>query len=140
MTDIPSLLLLADVVLAVHVALVAFVVGGLVLVVAGNLADWRWVNDLGFRLAHALAIAVVVAEAWLGLPCPLTTLELALRSRAGAASYGGGFIEHWLQWLLYYDAPAWVFVVLYSVFGLLVSATWWYFPPTSRRHATARGT
>jgi hypothetical protein len=123
------LLLLADAVLALHVALVVFVVGGLVVVVAGNLAGWRWVNRPIFRLAHAAAIAVVVAEAWFGLACPLTTLEMGLRQRAGASTYGGGFIEHWLQWLLYYDAPAWVFVTLYTVFGLLVAATWWYFPP-----------
>ena len=136
--DGASLLWLANAVLVLHLALVAFVVGGPVLVVVGNLVHWRWVNDLGFRLAHAAAIAAVVAEAWLGLTCPLTTLEMWLRSRAGAATYGGGFVEHWLQRLLYYDAPAWVFVVIYSVFGVIVAATWWYFPPTSRRHAAAR--
>jgi len=133
-----QLRLLADAVLALHVALVLFVVGGLLLVIVGNLRRWRWVNRLGFRLAHLLAIAVVVAEAWLAIPCPLTTLEMALRSQAGAPTYGGGFIEHWLQWLLYYDAPAWVFVTLYSVFGLIVAATWWYFPPTPKRHAATR--
>ena len=129
MPDGPSLwLLLANAVLALHLALVVFVVGGLVLIVAGNLAGWRWVNGPLLRLAHAAAIATVVAEAWLGLTCPLTTLEMWLRQRAGAPTYGGGFVEHWLQWLLYYDAPAWVFVTLYTFFGLLVAATWWYFP------------
>jgi hypothetical protein len=135
-----SLLWLANAVLVLHLALVVFVVGGLVLVVAGNLAHWRWVNGLAFRLAHAAAIAAVVTEAWLGLTCPLTTLEMWLRSQAGTATYGGGFVEHWLQWLLYYDAPAWTFTIIYSVFGLIVAATWWYFPPTSRRHAAARET
>ena len=120
---------LADAVLALHLALVVFVVGGLVLTVAGNLAGWRWVNRPALRLLHAAAIATVVAEAWFGLTCPLTTLEMWLRRRAGAETYGGGFVEHWLQWLLYYDAPAWVFVTLYTFFGLLVAATWWYFPP-----------
>jgi len=130
MSDGPMpFLFLADAVLALHLAVVVFVVGGLVLVVAGNLAGWRWVNRPGFRLAHAAAIAVVVAEAWFGLACPLTTLEMGLRERAGAPAYNGGFVEHWLQWLLYYDAPAWVFVTLYTVCGLLVAATWWYFPP-----------
>jgi polyferredoxin len=76
---------------------------------------------------------VVVAEAWLGLVCPLTTLEMWLRSHAGARTYGGGFIEHWLQQLLYYDAPPWAFVLGYSLFGALVVATWWYFPPSSKR-------
>jgi hypothetical protein len=130
------LLLLANAVLALHLALVVFVVGGLVLVVAGNLAGWSWVNRPGFRLAHAAAIATVVAEVWFGLACPLTTLEMWLRQRAGAPTYGGGFVEHWLQWLLYYDAPAWVFVTLYTFFGLLVAATWWYFPPAWHSNPT----
>ena len=127
--------LLADAVLVLHVAIVSFVVGGLLLVIAGNLGHWRWVNNLWFRLAHLAAISVVVAEAWLGLACPLTTLEMWLRAQAGASTYGGGFIEHWLQKVLYYDAPSWVFALLYSVFGLLVVATWWYFPPTSKRRS-----
>ncbi len=125
---------LADLVLVLHVAVVVFVVGGLVLVVAGNLRQWRWVNALGFRLAHLGAIVFVVAGTWLGLVCPLTTLELWLRAKAGAATYGGSFIEHWLQRLLYYDAPTWVFTLVYSLFGLLVVATWVYFPPRLERH------
>lgn len=125
--------LLADTVLALHVAIVVFVVGGLVLVVAGNLRRWRWVNQLWFRVAHLAAIAVVVAESWFGMVCPLTTWEMWLRAKAGASTYGGSFIEYWLQRLLYYDAPGWVFALGYSLFGLIVAATWWYFPPVSRR-------
>jgi polyferredoxin len=119
----------ADAVLTLHVGVVLFVIGGLVLVLVGNWRGWHWVNRWGFRLAHLLAIGVVVAESWLGIVCPLTTLESWLRAKAGAGSYGGGFIEHWLQRLLYYDAPAWVFVTGYSLFGLGVLASWWYYPP-----------
>lgn len=125
--------LLADSVLALHLAIVVFVIGGLLLVVAGNLRGWRWVNHLWFRVAHLAAIAVVVAESWFGMVCPLTTLELWLRAQAGAATYGGGFIEYWFQRLLYYDAPGWVFTLVYTAFGLLVAATWWYYPPGPRR-------
>ena len=124
--------LLADVVLTLHFAVVAFVVGGLVLVIIGNLRNWRWVNRLWFRLAHLGAIMVVVAEAWLGVVCPLTTLEMGLRANARAETYRGSFIEHWVQQLLYYDAPAWVFVFAYSIFGLLVVVTWLIFPPITK--------
>ncbi|GGY70028.1 DUF2784 domain-containing protein [Marinobacter zhanjiangensis] len=123
---------LADGVLALHMAVVVFVVLGLVLVLAGNGLGWHWVNHLWFRLAHLAAIFVVVAQAWLGVICPLTTLEMWLRRRAGQSGYEGSFIEHWLQQVLYYDAPAWVFIALYTGFGLLVLASWWWFPP--RRH------
>ncbi|MFZ2651927.1 MAG: DUF2784 domain-containing protein [Burkholderiaceae bacterium] len=129
--DLPYLVL-ADSVLALHVAVVAFVVGGLILVLAGNWLRWPWVNAWWFRLAHLAAIAVVVAEAWLGIVCPLTTLEMWLRAQASAATYSTSFIEFWLQRLLYYDAPAWVFVLAYSLFGLLVVLTWWIYPPRSR--------
>jgi hypothetical protein len=119
----------ADMVLVVHVAVVVFVVSGLVLVVIGNLRHWQWVNSAALRVAHLLAIAVVVAEAWLGIDCPLTTLEASLRSAAGASVQRRGFVEHWLHQLLYFDAPAWLFVLLYSVFGGLVVAAWRAFPP-----------
>jgi len=125
----PPYQLLADVVLAVHVAVVAFVVGGLVVVIAGNLLRWRWVNGLWFRIAHLGAIAFVVAETWLGMVCPLTSLEVWLRANAWQGGYTGGFIEHWLQRLLYYDAPPWVFTTVYSLFGLAVVVTWWCYPP-----------
>lgn len=125
----------ADLVLVLHFGVVAFVVGGLVLIWIGNGLGPRSleqrVNRRGFRLAHGLAIGVVVAESWLGIACPLTTFELALRARAGMAvpEAGEGFIASWLSRLLYFDAPAWVFTLGYSVFGLLVVATWWWFPP-----------
>jgi hypothetical protein len=126
--------IMADSVLALHVGVVAFVVGGLVLIVAGNLRGWQWVNYLWFRLAHLGAIATVVAEVWLGVTCPLTSLEMWLREKAQATTYRGSFIEHWLHGLLFYDAPSWVFVLGYSLFGLMVLTAWLYFPPKFRSH------
>lgn len=123
----------ADAVLTLHVAIVLFVIGGLVIVVAGNIFRWSWVNALWFRLLHLATIAFVVGESWLDITCPLTTLEMWLRERAGATIYRGSFIEYWLQRLLYYDAPPWVFIAAYTAFGLLVLASWWYFPPRTHR-------
>ena len=124
---------LADAILALHFAVVMFVVGGLLLIVVGNLGGWRWVNALWFRLLHLAAIAIVVAEVWLGIACPLTTLEMWLRAQAGAGAatgYSESFVGHWLQRLLFYSAPPWVFVLAYTVFGALVVAVWFRFPPT----------
>jgi len=126
---------LADLVLVLHFGVVAFVVGGLVLIWVGNTLDLRGlrrcVNGLFFRLGHLLAISVVVAESWLGIGCPMTSLEQALRVRAGLPVDGVDeeFLAGWLSRLLYYDAPAWIFTLAYSLFGLLVVATWWRFPP-----------
>ncbi len=124
--------LLADVVLSVHVAIVLFVIGGLVLVVLGNRWHWRWVNALWFRLLHLAAIVVVASQAWLGMVCPLTKLEMWLRAKAQLTTYGGSFIEHWLQRLLYFEAPHWVFTLAYTVFGLVTALVWWRYPPELR--------
>lgn len=131
--------LLADAVLLVHFAIVLFVVGGLVFVIVGNLRHWPWVNGLWFRVAHLAAIGIVVAQAWLGKLCPLTILESWLRGQAGEASYSASFIEHWVQRALYFEAPPWLFALVYTAFGLLVLAAWWYFPPrrNTRHHGTS---
>lgn len=120
---------LANLVLLLHLAVVVFVVGGLVATVVGNFLAWPWVNTYRFRLLHVAAIAVVVLQAWLGQTCPLTTFESWLRLQAGTAGYSKGFIEHWVHQLLFYEAPGWVFTLAYSAFALLVLATWWRFPP-----------
>jgi multisubunit Na+/H+ antiporter MnhB subunit len=117
-------LLAADALLLLHVLFVAFVIVGLVMILLGGAFGWRWVRQPLFRWLHLVAIAVVVGQAWLGLVCPLTSWEMALRGRAGEAVYAGGFIAHWLEQLLYYRAPDWVFVLVYSLFGLLVLISW----------------
>lgn len=125
-------LLLADIVLTLHAAVVLFIVGGLVLIFLGNRLGWRWVNGWWFRVAHLAAIGIVVAQAWLGLDCPLTTLEVWLRSPGEMGGLLEGFIAYWLGRLLYYRLPAWVFVLAYSLFGALVMLAWWRYPPARR--------
>jgi polyferredoxin len=121
----PSLYLLAaDVLLSLHILFVAFVVLGLLAVFAGAALSWAWVRNPLFRLAHLLAIFIVAVQAWFGIVCPLTTFEMALRARAGDVVYGGTFISHWLQELLYYAAPDWVFKAAYTAFALLVVISW----------------
>ena len=120
-----SYLIIADALLITHVLFVVFVVGGLLVIIAGGLLSWPWVRNPWFRLVHLLCIAVVVVQSWAGIICPLTTLEMAVRARANSATYGGAFISHWLNKLLYYQLPEWVFVVVYSIFGALVLFTWY---------------
>ena len=126
-------LLAADAVLVLHVLFVVFVVVGLLLIMTGRLLSWSWVSNWWFRVSHLVAIGVVVLQSWLGVICPLTRLEMALREKAGDATYAGGFVSHWLETILYYRAPAWVFAVCYSAFGLLVLLSWYWVPPRRRR-------
>ena len=126
--------LAADALLVVHTLFVLFVILGLVLVIVGGWRGWAWVRNPWFRLAHLGAIAVVVLQSWVGAICPLTSWENALRARAGEGAYSGSFIAHWLQSLLYYQAPPWVFVLCYSTFGALVVVCWFRVPPRPWRH------
>jgi len=128
------LLALADLVLLVHFAIVLFVIGGLLLIFVGNLRQWLWVNHFWFRCLHLVAIGVIVLQAWLGQYCALTVLESWLRRQAGADTYSRSFIEHWVQELLYYQAPFWVFALAYTVFGLLVAFAWRAYPPQRKGH------
>jgi len=119
----------ADLVLFTHVLFVAFVVFGLLLILTGKARAWAWVRNPWFRLAHLAAIGVVVVQSWFGAVCPLTILEMALRRRAGDATYPGSFMAHWLETILYYRAPTWVFAVCYTIFGGLVLASWYWVRP-----------
>jgi len=131
---------LADAVLLVHFGVVVFVMGGLLAIALGNCRGWRWVNGWPFRLVHAGAIGIVVVQAWLGQHCPLTVLEVWLREQAGAASgYQVGFLQHWVQRLIYFDAPLVLFAVLYTAFAALVAAAWWRYPPRSWRKRREEG-
>ena len=82
---------LADVVLVAHLAFVVFVVLGGLLVVR-----WPWMAFL--HIPAALWGVLIEYSGWI---CPLTPLENSLRRSGGEAGYSGGFIEHYIQPLLY---------------------------------------
>jgi Protein of Unknown function (DUF2784) len=116
---------LADAVLLVHAAFVLFVVGGLVATWIGVALGRPFARNAWFRGLHLAAIAFVVLESVLGMMCPLTLWEDALRGQAR----GAGFIERWVHAVLFWSWPPWVFTAIYVAFGLAVAATWWRFPP-----------
>lgn len=119
----------ADIILVIHALFVGFVVFGLILIIAGGPFGWSWVRNRRFRILHLAAIGIVVLQSWLSVICPLTLWEMGLREKAGDATYPGSFIAHWLETLLYYRAPEWVFMLIYTLFGLLVAASWFWVRP-----------
>lgn len=82
---------LADVVLVIHFAFVAFVL-------VGGLAALRWPRVAWVHIPVAIYGALVE---FIGFICPLTPLEVSLRQRGGEAGYQGGFIEHYITAALY---------------------------------------
>ena len=83
--------ILADAVLLIHAAFVAWVVFGV-------LAVWRWPRLAALHLP-ALAWAIWIEAS--GRVCPLTPLEVSLRREAGESGYTGGFIDHYVGGILY---------------------------------------
>ena len=125
--------LTADVVVIVHLAFVAFVVLGQVAILLGIVRGWDWVRGQTFRLLHLLAIGLVVVQAVLGTTCPLTVWEKQLRTLGGQATYTGDFLARWAHDLLFFDAPPWVFTLIYCLFGLVVLVTYLIAPPVRAR-------
>jgi hypothetical protein len=119
----------ADALLALHFAIVVFIVGGLLLTWAGAWLGWRWVRNPWFRYAHLGAIVFVALEALIGMMCPLTLWEDALRGGARPDS----FVGRWVQRLLYYRAPEWVFTTLYVAWAAATVLTLRLVPPRARR-------
>ncbi|CAN5687731.1 MAG: DUF2784 domain-containing protein [Luteimonas sp.] len=121
--------LLADALLVLHVGIVALVVFGTLLILAGGWRGWSWVRNRAFRIAHLGLMVFIALQAWLGRLCPLTVWEQTLRNRAGQATYSESFMQHWLSRLIFFDAPWWVFVAAYTAFATLVVGCWWWVRP-----------
>jgi len=121
--------LLADFVVAVHSAYVAFVVVGQVLILVGLWRSWRWVRNWWFRVLHLVAISIVALEAVFNVACPLTTWEQRLRQLAGDEVSRGTFVGDLLHNLIFVDAPPWAFTAGYVAFAAVVLATFVLAPP-----------
>jgi polyferredoxin len=120
--------LLADALLAAHFLIAAFIVAGLILVWLGAALGWQWTRNPWFRYLHLGAIAFVAAEAVAGIACPLTVWEDLLRGGVRPES----FVGRWVQRLLYYQAPEWVFTVAYVLWTAATLLTLWLVPPRRR--------
>ena len=121
--------LLADAILVLHFAYVAFVVGGMAVILAGVALRRPWARNFWFRAVHLAAIALVVAESLCGVLCPLTDWEDRLREAGGAPSEPGWFVGRWLNNLLFVDASPAVLSVCYVLFGLAVLLAFVLAPP-----------
>src|SRR4051794_28695054 len=110
-------LLLSRLILVFHFAFVLSVILLVPLILIGAWRGWKWIRNPAIRIAHLSMIGIVALEALLGVFCPLTVWEKALRLRAGEEAYEGSFIGYWVSSLLYYDFEPWVFTVVYCFWG-----------------------
>ena len=119
---------MADALLVVHFLIAGFIVTGLLLTWIGFVFEWRWIRNPWFRYLHLAAIAFVALEALVGVACPLTVWEDALRG----GSHPDGFVIRWVRRLLFYEAPSWVFTSAYVAWTAATLVTLRLVPPRKR--------
>ena len=102
---------LAVITAALHLAFVAYVV-------LGGFLAWRWRKAL---VPHALAVAWGVVAVTFSPSCPLTVLEDYYRRRGGETGLTRGFINTYIQGVLY---PAQYMELVRSLAALVVAVSW----------------
>lgn len=82
---------LADAVVVFHLAFIAFAF-------AGGLLVLRWRRVMALHLPAVVWATLVELMHW---RCPLTPLENFFRLRGGEAGYAEGFVEHYIEPIVY---------------------------------------
>lgn len=124
---------LATSILVFHLGVIAFNVFGLVAVPVGAWLGWAWVRGFWWRLAHLAILAVVALQALLDRICFLTIWQSDLLREAGESAVSRPLIARWIDRMIYWPLPLWVFVVFYILVWLYALALWWLVPPQRRR-------
>ncbi len=112
-------MILADAILAVHFVIIGFNVAGLVVIPLGGILGWRVVRIAWLRLLHLALLAIVAGQALAGRACILTIWQNEL---SGGNPAPEPMIMRWVDHLIYWNLPIYVFAVLYSVVFLYVVA------------------
>src|SRR5258706_7296390 len=101
----------ASTVLALHLAVIASNIAGLVAIPLGAALHWRWVRVRWWRALHVASWAVVAVQALLGRACFLTLWQ----DRLTGAGRQPPLIERWVNGLIYWPLPGRVFGAAYVV-------------------------
>ena len=110
---------LAAAILALHLVIIAFNVAFLIVTPIGAWQGWRIVRITWLRLLHLALMAIVAGQALAGRACILTIWQSDL---AGRSATPPPFIMHFVDSLIYWNFPMWVFTALYVAVFLYVVA------------------
>jgi hypothetical protein len=102
---------LAGLILAVHFAVIAFNLFGLIAIPLGAWRGWSWVRAPLWRWAHIGSLALVALQALAGRACFLTIWQDAL----GGRGEGEPMIMRFVNSLIFWPLPGWVFTAVYVV-------------------------
>jgi hypothetical protein len=126
--------LLAQLILAVHLAVIAFNVAGLVVIPLGAALGWRFVRLRWLRLVHLGSLGVTAVQALAGRDCFLTDWQSALSGEAPQP-----LITRFVNNLIYWPLPQWVFTAAYVGVFVYVVGLWWWVRPAAASSRTAGG-
>jgi hypothetical protein len=125
---------LAELILAVHVGIILFNIFGMVVVPLGAWRGWRFVRVGWWRALHLLAMLTVAAQALLGRACFLTLWQAGLESDTNAPQ---PMIYAFVNRLIFWQLPLWVFTVAYVVLLVYTLALWGLVRPRWRLRRAA---
>jgi hypothetical protein len=126
---------LATAVLVFHLFVVAFNLFGMVVIPLGAWRGWAFVRVFWWRALHLAILALVALQAVLGQACFLTVWQGELLRRAGESAADAPFIARFVNSLLFWPLPLWVFAIAYVAVCAYALALWWLVPPARRRRA-----
>jgi hypothetical protein len=115
---------LGALVLAVHLAVIAFNLFGLVAIPLGAWRGWAFARVRWWRLLHVVSLAVVAAQALAGRACFLTLWQGEL-SGTGEEP----LIMRFVNGVIYWPLPMWAFTAAYAAVFVYVLALWKLVPP-----------
>ncbi|HEY1416235.1 MAG TPA: DUF2784 family protein [Caulobacteraceae bacterium] len=116
---------MAQWVLALHLAIIAFNLFGLIIMPIGAWRRWDFVREPVWRLAHLATMAAVAVQAAAGRACFLTDWQDALSGAAATQP----LIMRWVNSAVFWPLPMWVFEALYlSLFAYTVALLVWVRP------------
>jgi hypothetical protein len=122
--------ILAEAVLIAHLAVIAFNLFGLIAIPLGGWLGWGFVRVRWWRRLHLGLLAVVALQALAGRACILTILQAAL---VGADTGRTPLIMGFVNRIIFWPLPLWVFTTIYAFIWVYALALWWIVPPA--RHA-----
>jgi hypothetical protein len=108
---------IAEAILALHLAVIAFNVAGLIVIPVGAWRGWRIVRIAWLRLLHLALLGVVAAQALAGRACILTIWQNDLTHGPQPAE---PLIMRWVDGLIYWNLPMGFFDALYVAVFLYV--------------------
>ena len=111
----------AELVLAIHLAVIAFNIFGLVAIPLGAWRKWSFVRAPYWRWLHAASMAVVALQAIFGRACFLTLWQGAL----SGARESPPLIMRFVNSVIFWPLPGWAFEALYlALFGYVLALFW----------------